>query len=123
MKMAANKAHSVDKRILKGAKTKNSLLQAAIALFSEKGFDATSVKDITDAAGVPKSLFYHYFKSREELFVDIIKASSNNIAPGKMHPGESARQEPGPLVNVVDGIYEELKENIVGWSTLFRTVC
>ncbi|MEN6348675.1 MAG: helix-turn-helix domain-containing protein [Syntrophomonas sp.] len=117
--MAAKKPDSMDKRILKGEKTKSSILEAAVRLFSEKGFDGTSVKDITDAAGVPKSLFYHYFKSMEELFLDIIQAGSNVISPGKKNKGKSEGQETSPIINAVDGIYNELKEDKVNLKIIF----
>lgn len=42
----------------------SSLLDAASALFVEKGVTATSVEDIAERAGVAKSTFYHYFQDR-----------------------------------------------------------
>ncbi len=47
--------------------TKDSILKAAEELFSEKGFDGTSVNEITEKAGVNKPLIYYYFKSKEGL--------------------------------------------------------
>jgi len=41
-----------------------SLLDAAAALFVEKGIMATSIEDIAERAGVAKSTFYHYFHDR-----------------------------------------------------------
>lgn len=46
---------------------RDDLLTAATALFVERGVDATSVSDITRAAGVAKGTFYLYFSSREQL--------------------------------------------------------
>jgi AcrR family transcriptional regulator len=43
------------------------LLQAAESLFVRKGIDATSLDEITTAAGVSKGLFYVYFRSKEEI--------------------------------------------------------
>ena len=63
-----------DKRILKGQETRDNLIQAAVGLFSENGYDGTSVKDIADRAGVPKSLFYHYFKTKNELLKFLIES-------------------------------------------------
>lgn len=44
-----------------------SLLPAAIKIFSERGFAAASLKDITDEAGVSVGLVRHYFGSKEAL--------------------------------------------------------
>jgi TetR/AcrR family transcriptional repressor of nem operon len=41
-------------------------------LFIERGFNACSVQDITDAAGVPKGSFYNHFKSKEALAAEIL---------------------------------------------------
>lgn len=43
------------------------VLAVAVALFIEKGYDATSVADLADRLGVTKSALYHHFSSKEEL--------------------------------------------------------
>jgi len=43
-------------------------------LFTERGFHACSVQDITDAAGVPKGSFYNHFLSKETLAAEILIA-------------------------------------------------
>jgi len=43
------------------------LLEAGVRTFSTSGFNGCSVKDITDAAGVPKGSFYNHFESKEAL--------------------------------------------------------
>lgn len=45
------------------------LLDAATAVFAEKGVGATTVSDVTTAAGVAKGTFYLYFESKEQLVV------------------------------------------------------
>ena len=44
---------------------RSRLLRAGLDLVHARGFAATGVKDITDAAGVPKGSFYAYFPSKE----------------------------------------------------------
>ena len=44
--------------------TRGRILKAAEDLFSEKGFDGTSVSQIADKAGVTKPLIYYYFKNK-----------------------------------------------------------
>ena len=50
-------------------------INAAEALFTEKGFENTSIDDIVQRVGVAKGLFYYYFKSREELLANIVDQS------------------------------------------------
>jgi TetR/AcrR family transcriptional repressor of nem operon len=51
---------------------RNAVLEAGIKLFTERGFNASSVQDITEAAGVPKGSFYNHFKSKEALAAEIV---------------------------------------------------
>lgn len=52
--------------------SKTKLIQSAIKIFSQNGYEATSVDSIVEKAGVAKGTFYYYFKSKEELFWAII---------------------------------------------------
>ena len=50
----------------------NDIAAAALSLFAEKGYAATSVGQIADAAGIGKGTVYEYFASKEEIFVHAI---------------------------------------------------
>jgi len=52
---------------------KQDILQLGFEVMYSKGYHATSVQDITDAAGVPKGSFYHYFKTKELFTLDAVK--------------------------------------------------
>ncbi len=49
-------------------KTKRKIFETSMKLFAEKGYDATSVEDITEAVGVAKGTLYYHFTSKEEIF-------------------------------------------------------
>jgi AcrR family transcriptional regulator len=44
-----------------------SLLDVAVQLFTERGYDGTSMGDLAQASGLSKSSLYHHFASREQL--------------------------------------------------------
>jgi AcrR family transcriptional regulator len=48
------------------------IVVAAIRLFHEKGYHATSMQDIADVVGLQKGSLYHYISSKEDLLVAII---------------------------------------------------
>ena len=54
------------------AEARERLLRAAERLFAEKGYAATAVHEITDAAGVNRALLYYYFEDKHSLYRAII---------------------------------------------------
>jgi len=55
------------------ANARQRLLETATALFAEKGYAGTSVREIVGQAGVSKPVLYYYFKSKEGLFYAILE--------------------------------------------------
>jgi AcrR family transcriptional regulator len=53
--------------------TRLRLLDAAQAIFMKKGFVATSVEDIAEAAGYTRGAFYSNFRSKPELFLELLR--------------------------------------------------
>ena len=49
------------------------ILQVAVCLFAQKGYEATSTREIVEAAGVTKPMLYYYFGSKEGLCKAAIK--------------------------------------------------
>ena len=52
---------------------RSSLLAAALKVFSDKGYHAATVDDITRAAGVAKGTFYLYFQEKREIYYEVIR--------------------------------------------------
>jgi TetR/AcrR family transcriptional repressor of nem operon len=52
---------------------REEIVEAALTQFHTHGFNAAGVKDITDAAGVPKGSFYNHFESKEALAAVILE--------------------------------------------------
>jgi AcrR family transcriptional regulator len=60
--------------------TKERLLKAALDVFSEQGYLATSVDEIAARAGVTKGAIYYWFKDKEDLAADLQKRLWTDIA-------------------------------------------
>ncbi len=56
----------------RGQRTRQKLLDAAEEVFGERGFDATSIAEITQRAGVALGTFYVYFPHKEAIFVELV---------------------------------------------------
>lgn len=67
-------------RIIKEADIrKNEILDAAGILFTEKGYENTSVTDIMNAVGIAKGTLYHHYKSKEDILNALIKRQTDDI--------------------------------------------
>jgi AcrR family transcriptional regulator len=53
--------------------TRQRLLDAAQRLFARKGLDKTSVEDIAEAAGYTRGAFYSNFKTKGDLFIELLR--------------------------------------------------
>jgi AcrR family transcriptional regulator len=56
-----------------GGDTRRRILDAALDLFSEHGYHATSMRDLARAVGVRESALYHYFPSKERLVEAVVQ--------------------------------------------------
>ena len=54
-------------------KTKRKIFETSMKLFAEKGYDATSIEEITATVGVAKGTLYYHFSSKEEIFNFLIE--------------------------------------------------
>ncbi|MFQ5486941.1 MAG: TetR/AcrR family transcriptional regulator [Gammaproteobacteria bacterium] len=61
----------------KGAR---SILEVAEKLFADKGFDAVSINDIAQRAAVSKANIFHHFKSKEGLYMAVLKLACEHSA-------------------------------------------
>jgi AcrR family transcriptional regulator len=52
---------------------REQILNAANALFSERGYDEVSVEDIASSAGVTRGLVHHYFGGRKEVYIALLE--------------------------------------------------
>jgi AcrR family transcriptional regulator len=61
--------------------TKQKILDVATELFSKKGYEGTTIKDITQALNMSKGSFYLYFSDKKGLFIECIERLTDLIFP------------------------------------------
>jgi TetR/AcrR family transcriptional regulator len=66
-------------RSKKGANSRDRILQAALQEFAHKGIDGARVDEIARVSGANKNMIYHYFKSKENLFVAVLESVYENV--------------------------------------------
>jgi AcrR family transcriptional regulator len=79
------------------ADTRGEIITAARRIFSEKGFDKTTIRGIAREAGVDPALVHHYFDTKEGIFVAALDLP---VDPGKVVP------------MILDGPREEIGERL-----------
>ncbi|MEZ5608027.1 MAG: TetR/AcrR family transcriptional regulator [Burkholderiaceae bacterium] len=68
--------HAPARRTRRKAARPGELLDAALALFVEKGFAGTRVEDVAARAGVSKGTLFLYFASKDELFKAVVRENA-----------------------------------------------
>lgn len=86
-------------------KRPEEIVNAALALFSERGFSATRLEDVADRAGVAKGTVYLYFSSKEAL----LQAAVRQFVVPRLEQGEQlVQQHSGDTASL-------LRELVMGW--------
>ena len=75
--MQVNPISAPDPRQSTGEK---AILDAAVELFSENGYDGVSMRQIAEAASVSKSNIYHHFASKDALYLGILHGSAQHLS-------------------------------------------
>ncbi len=84
------------KKVLEEEKIAND----AIDLFAEKGYAATSIRDIANSLKVSSSLLYYYFKNKEELLFTILEAIGEEL----LHTIDKEKNKTGEPLEVMRGM-------------------
>jgi AcrR family transcriptional regulator len=77
------------------------ILQAAVRLFARKGYEATSTREIVEAAGVTKPMIYYYFKNKEGLYEAVLTRFLSQFSTRLRAVVDESREPRDYLVEVV----------------------
>ncbi|MCW2918378.1 MAG: transcriptional regulator, TetR family, partial [Actinomycetia bacterium] len=72
-----------------------SLLQVAVKLFNERGYDGTSMEDLSRKLGITKSAIYHHVPSKEEL----LRLALDRALDGLFEVASEVEQTPGRAID------------------------
>lgn len=64
---------------------RRQIFSNALIVFSKKGLSAAKISDIAAVSGFSQGLIYHYFKSKEELFTELINHAFDKLNTACMH--------------------------------------
>src|SRR5438034_6654372 len=73
-------AKAAQSRTPRGDATRQTILDAALVLFSANGYHQTTVPDIVKAAGVGHGTFYEYFSNRRDVLIALTAIAASNLS-------------------------------------------
>ena len=89
--------------------TRQRILDVAAKLFSENGFDGTSVRDIAAELGIANPSIYHHFKSKSDLLTELLteplRCVEKAVLEAKQLTGEARSRR------IIQGLLESLEVN------------
>ncbi|MFD8009640.1 TetR/AcrR family transcriptional regulator [Streptomyces sp. NPDC058955] len=84
--------------------TRAKLYEAAVTLIAEQGFSATTVDEIAERAGVAKGTVYYNFKSKTELFEELLRHGVSLLAASLRTAAEETAARGGSRVAALDAM-------------------
>ena len=87
------------KKVKQGEATRQALLEAARTLFGERGYAATSLDEVVQAARVTKGALYHHFGGKQELFAAVYEQVKREVS----ERAATAFLEPDPWEDLCAG--------------------
>jgi TetR/AcrR family transcriptional regulator len=103
-----------------GEATRVRILDAAEAVFAERGFAGASTREIALAAGIGKRMLFYYFPTKDALY----RAVLERVIVGMAAIHERFRNEPGPLglADAVGGVVQFAAANLRPLKLLMREI-
>lgn len=77
------------------------LLAAAVRLFRDRGYHATSMQELADALGVQRGSLYHYIEAKEDLLWEIMERTLGRLFAAVEPVARSDRTPPGRLAAAI----------------------
>jgi AcrR family transcriptional regulator len=96
------------KKVQQGEMTRRMLLEAARTLFGERGYSATSLDEVVQAAKVTKGALYHHFGGKQELFAAVYEQVKREVS----ERAATAFLEPDPWLDLCAGCHAILDAHL-----------
>lgn len=93
------------------APVRDRLLSAALALFNERGYAATSVREIVEAAGVTKPVLYYHFQNKEGIYLHLMRTAFDEALPAVERVGSAAGSAADRLRRLANELYQMFLAN------------
>lgn len=107
-----------ERRHLQGDTSRQRILEAALEIAAERGYDGTSVALVTEKTGLPASSIYWHFKNKDQLLAEALDFSYRRWR--EVGPPWQADLEPLPLASQVQNRFRQAAEAYVAQPEFWR---
>ncbi|RUM28058.1 MAG: TetR/AcrR family transcriptional regulator [Aquifex sp.] len=90
----------------KRSDTKEKILEAALRLFSKKGFRETTIKDIAKEVGITEGAIYRHFNSKDEIIHDLLISITNELKEAIVKSMEKGGNEEEIFKNIIEALID-----------------
>jgi len=87
-----------------------ALLVAAVRMFNERGYHATSLEDVASSLGVTKPVIYHHLGNKEQVLFECVRLGLEELERG----AEAARKTPGRGLDRLKTFLRSYAESVMG---------
>lgn len=94
------------------SEARERLLEAALALFTQRGYAAASVREICQSADVSKPVLYYYFKSKEGLYLEIMNGICQLFDQRVAELSSASGSVRERLIHFFGGMFESARHNL-----------
>jgi AcrR family transcriptional regulator len=104
---------------LPAAERRQQLLEVALEAFGREGFHLTSMNELAEAAGVTKPVLYQHFRSKRELYLEVLRDVGGRMVT---EVGKAIAAANGPHEQVTAGFtayFEWVARERMGFEVLF----
>jgi AcrR family transcriptional regulator len=104
---------------LPAAARRRQLLDVAVACFAVKGFHATSMNDVADAAGVTKPVLYQHFSSKRHLYLEALTEVGERLRQSIEKATANADSPKEQVRGGLEAYFRFVAEDKAAFSVLF----
>ncbi|MDM5246732.1 MULTISPECIES: TetR/AcrR family transcriptional regulator [unclassified Lysinibacillus] len=99
---------------------KQLIMEKALELFSEQGFEATSVQQITERCGISKGAFYLSFKTKDELLFSMVEYYLQQLVTEIDHVVRSSLSKDVKIVEFYKSVFQAFKKHSASARVFFN---
>jgi AcrR family transcriptional regulator len=98
------------------------ICEVAETLFAERGFDGTPIREIAEQAGATKALIYHYYQSKEALYLSLLEKDVSGVVTKLEEIAASDGDPEDKIRTVVQVFLEQYRANPQGFQLVQRAI-